>query len=351
MLAKLVKNVGRYVKYKPKYYEDTSRKLREAEKRRIILFATPNSGNLGDHAIAEAAKTFFEDNLSDDLYTEFSIHQYKYDKEHIQRKVNDEDIVVITGGGFLGNLWLLGENTVRDIIERFPNNKIVILPQTMFFDKKYDKEAELAKSVAIYNNHPNLTIFLRDERSYEKVLEHFPSIAVRRAPDIVTYMKHEKTYDREGALFCFRDDKEKLDYSHIVADIKEYIESKELTIKYTDTVISEKVDEKNRTLHLNNKYKEFGSSKIVITDRLHGMIFALITGTPCIAFNNSTGKVKGVYEWLKSSDHLVVLDNEDKYSADQIKKSIDYLLSLETNGYDTQLVQKHFEILVNEFKN
>ena len=31
---------------------------------------------------------------------------------------------------------------------------------------------------------------------------------------------------------------------------------------------------------------EIGKRKVVVTDRLHGMIFCAITGTPCVVFSN-----------------------------------------------------------------
>ena len=41
----------------------------------------------------------------------------------------------------------------------------------------------------------------------------------------------------------------------------------------------------------------------MITDRLHGMIFAYITNTPCIAIDNSNGKVKNFYKtWFEDND-------------------------------------------------
>ena len=41
---------------------------------------------------------------------------------------------------------------------------------------------------------------------------------------------------------------------------------------------------------------ELGSS---VTDRLHGMIFSVVTGTPCIALDNVSGKVRGVHAWIE----------------------------------------------------
>ena len=46
------------------------------------------------------------------------------------------------------------------------------------------------------------------------------------------------------------------------------------------------------------KLNEFRRYKLVITDRLHGMILSVISGTPWLARDNSSKKVSGVYELI-----------------------------------------------------
>ena len=49
-----------------------------------------------------------------------------------------------------------------------------------------------------------------------------------------------------------------------------------------------------------NKLRQFSSAEFVITNRLHGMLFSIITQTPVIALDNVTGKIKSLYNtWLK----------------------------------------------------
>ena len=46
-----------------------------------------------------------------------------------------------------------------------------------------------------------------------------------------------------------------------------------------------------REYFLNKKFREFSERNLIITDRLHGMIFAAITGTPCVAMDNISHKI------------------------------------------------------------
>ena len=62
----------------------------------------------------------------------------------------------------------------------------------------------------------------------------------------------------------------------------------------------------------------------MITDRLHGMVFCAITGTPCIVLSNNHHKVKGTYEWIKHLDYI-------KYVTDiaEVMKQVTYLYQRE----------------------
>jgi len=47
---------------------------------------------------------------------------------------------------------------------------------------------------------------------------------------------------------------------------------------------------------------DFSSSKLVVTDRLHGMVFAALAGTPCVVMGNCNYKVKGIYNWIENKE-------------------------------------------------
>ena len=65
-------------------------------------------------------------------------------------------------------------------------------------------------------------------------------------------------------------------------------------------------------LHIDDdKLEEFASSEIVVTDRLHGMIFAALTETPCIVVNSMSHKLRGCYEWIKSLDYIRFVEDFD----------------------------------------
>lgn len=56
----------------------------------------------------------------------------------------------------------------------------------------------------------------------------------------------------------------------------------------TDMCVDHMILPQNRADELNSKYEQFKHAQLVITDRLHGMIFAAITGTPCVVINSKS---------------------------------------------------------------
>lgn len=285
----------------------------------IYLLNTPEHGNLGDHAIALAIIEFLKDNYPQLNIIEITAMQYMRTKKILKHKILPENILAITGGGYLGDIWINEERRVREIIQTYNRNYIVIFPQTIAFENV----AELNLSKSYYSNHPKLFILTRERNSYDLVIkeELVPKKQVYCCPDMVMYLKNYKAVcDRKDVLLCFRKDKELSVSSLFKQKLEEYLELDfEEKVNYTDTVIEKDINLNKRKKEVEKKLLEFSSAKLVITDRLHGMIFAAVTGTPCIAFDNSTRKVSGVYEWIKDLGYVFFCKSEGEID-EEIKK-------------------------------
>jgi len=313
---------------------------------RIILIGTPVHGNLGDHAIAVAEKELFAEFIPERQVIEIVMPIYRAFASNIKRYINEQDIIIVSGGGWLGTLWKHNEDIVRQIISSYPYNKIVILPQTIFFEYTEEGHKEKEISRKIYSAHTNLIFCLRDKASYDFVLNNN---FVKRPekclyiPDMVLALNLDtNNKNRDGVLLCFRADREKNMSFRDRRRIKEWLREKGEKTTFTTTVYLDDIPLKNRQKTLDAKFKEFSSAKLVITDRLHGMLFAAVTGTPCIAFDNLTGKVKGVYEWIKYLNYIKVVDNEQ-----EAIKYIDLLLKLDDCVFDNNKLKESFKCLIS----
>lgn len=283
--------------------------------RRVLLLMTPEYGNLGDHAIAYATLKFLNDNFHDNTLIEITQRQLIYYFKNIMNNITDKDIVLITGGGYFGNLWFDdGEYIVRKIIKKCNHNKIIILPMTMFFTQNVLRNIELKKSMRIYSNHDNLYVFCREKSTYELLKRNskIDDLHLFLIPDMVLYLS-PKEYDKYNTiLICLRNDKEKnneIDTDKLLNYLKVNTNYK---FQLTTTRLNHDINIEDRNKYLTSKLKEFTESRLVITDRLHAMLFAYITCTPCIAIDNISHKISGVYEWIKDLDFIYLAKNTDE---------------------------------------
>jgi pyruvyl transferase EpsI len=122
-------------------------------------------------------------------------------------------------------------------------------------------------------------------------------------------------------------------------------------ITLTDTQLDHHVSIDDRALELKRMIDIIRNSELVITDRLHGMIFCAITSTPCIVMSNYNYKVSGVYEWIKDLKYVSFLELDDASSLDYIIRDM-LELKREDCKYDREGMLDKFlplkEVLVNE---
>jgi exopolysaccharide biosynthesis predicted pyruvyltransferase EpsI/glycosyltransferase involved in cell wall biosynthesis len=316
------------------------------EKQRLMLIGTPIHGNLGDHAIAIAENELFKKYVPELQLIEIVMPGYrKYTKE-IKRYINRKDIIIISGGGWLGTLWKHNEDVVRDIVGNFPDNKVVIMPQTIYFEDTEEGRKEREISREIYSSHKNLVFCLRDKKSYEFVLKNKlvqnPDNCLY-LPDMSLFLKQIKhNVKRKGILLCFRTDREKKMSARDRMRIKEWLWGRGYEIIFTSNICIGGIPLERRGKELDKKLEEYSSARLVITDRLHSMIFAAVTGTPCIAFDNLTGKVKGVYEWIKHLEYIKL-----SLSVDEAITDIGILLKDGYGSYDNSDIVRRFEYLIS----
>lgn len=276
---------------------------------RIILMNTHAGINIGDQLISEAELKFFQVFLPGYSVVEIPADLIQEELLFIKGKVFDDDIIAISGGGYMGSLWLdYGEDNVRKIIGNFKNNRVIVMPQSIYFEDSMAGKNEYIISKKTYNCHSNLIICAREKRTYGIVKQMLESESnVRLMPDMALLLKGNKNISiREKAGICFRSDKEKVIPDASAEIIKSHISSE---IVFLDMLADRYIGITDRKRIIELMISKVSSLKYVITDRLHCMILCAITGTPCVAFDNLTGKVSGVYEWLKDNTYIHVIND------------------------------------------
>ncbi|MBO7293401.1 MAG: polysaccharide pyruvyl transferase family protein, partial [Clostridia bacterium] len=282
-------------------------------------------GNLGDHAIVCAEYWMLSMAFPGRPIVEIANDEYKSHATLIERMTNDKDLVVIDGGGNLGTLWPREDDKITDIIRRFSNNRIIIFPQTCYYGGETPWEDRVSRNYEAYRGARDLTIMLRDFASFEFCQEHFPGVRFVLVPDIVLSLDPEvEEAERSGALLCFRGDCERVLREEDEEEIRRYLAERGMNCRDTSTVIKEAVGKHTREGEVTKKLLEFSSAELVVTDRLHAMIFAAITGTPCVALDNKSKKVSGVYRWIESLAHIRVVS-----APGEIEKAVESVTAIQ----------------------
>ena len=323
-----------------------------------FIFLAGDYGNLGDLAIRYAQEQFINKILPE--YTVVSISQsdtYKYLRS-IKRQLNENDLIFIQGGGNFGDLYPKADYGRLFICNFFNKSKVCIFPQTILFTNTKYGNWRKKSNIRTIKKRTSLTIFTRENKSYKVARDLFGYKKVQLCPDIVLSLlpsirKKKSNIKRDGIIITFRSDIEKKlsgqDQKSLVQLLLQngkklkYLDTDEGDIQVTSTELGfKKVDE------FLNKYS---NSELVVTDRLHGMIFAAITGTPCIVLSNSNHKIEETYkDWLRGCNYIKFIGD---FSIDKFKKQKNILLdkSFKSNYNSIDLAFDNLEKYVKRTAN
>lgn len=248
-------------------------------------------------------------------------------------KVSIGTIILLHGGGNFGDLWRGMQEFRLKIIESYPDNPIIIFPQSVNYENlnliKFD-----ARKMAL---HKKLIICARDIVSYNLLRKNFVN-DILLVPDMafcidLTYLqKWQKCVDR-GLLYVRRLDKElgsELNKDIIIAkdiDVRDWpsLENPSLPVRVCTKIISLQQKMKNckatnwlmtflsdavaskkfRPLMIRLGVKFISRYRLVYTTRLHVMILSVLLHKKVYFLDNSYGKNSSFYHtWLKDLDSV-----------------------------------------------
>ena len=179
-----------------------ARQLKPVLNERVIIADAPYYANIGDSLIWQGAVDFLHEN-------DF-ILLGSYGAGYFPFPNLDKDItIILTGGGNFGDLWRTLQDNRLEIIARYPENRIVMLPQSIFYQEKelINKDADMMA------RHSDLHLFARDQASYDILSARFNRNHVYLAPDMAfcidtRLLDRYRHRDIGKTLFLLRSDKE-----------------------------------------------------------------------------------------------------------------------------------------------
>lgn len=284
-----------------------------SNKPKIYIFLGTDYPNLGDHALTLAHKQFLEYNFPGYEVIEFSVDRTLDAVEFLKKSITSRDLITIKGGGNIGIEYFREELLRRKIINTFDSNTIVLFPQTVYFPDTKIGIREFVNTIETFKQRDNIYVFVRDLKSYS-LLKKEKMKNIFLVPDIVFSMNENtqgsiKT-NQKKVLLCLRNDREKSKDRLESSWIRKTLEDRGYSVEITDTVVDFDVNKQNREKVLSEKLTDFSNSSIVITDRLHGMIFSYICKTPCLVLETYNHKVTGQYEWIQESNAVNLIQSK-----------------------------------------
>src|SRR6266496_4567 len=296
-------------------------------KQRCIYVDYPLHANIGDLLINHGSEQFFK---------EQGLNIWRrYNQYGFPRRINGvtkKDVFLLHGGGNLGDLWEPYQSFRESILELYPENRVIFLPQTVHFQSAERKRESLRKMSA----HRNLDVFTRDYASQEQLRAgglDCVSMAPDMAHSLMGVIKPSSTSPPNSELGLIRNDREGslppeelrnskypvLDWDHgtialsrrmshpvvlrAVKAVGRYgrpLDAHGLWYWHVKGMIGDGVD-------LLSRYET------IITNRLHAILLGLLLGRKVKAWDNSYGKLSGYYDaWLSNVSSLTLYRREPR---------------------------------------
>ena len=291
-----------------------------------FYFDYPMHLNVGDLLIYAGTEAFFKEyNINIRLRRCLQT----FDINEVKKNITKNTTIICHGGGNLGDLYPLLQKLREELVINFPNNRIILLPQTGYFSN----QNEMKKSAAIFSAHKDCHLFARDLPTLE-LLKNF-SDKVILCPDMAHQLygefplKNKVESIEKNKLYFLRKDIEAsqlekniestLSASAVVKDWDDIVTSNDIMYAriYSKlarisnishlSIFKDKINDLwyKHTLNIIERARnEFMKYDLVVTSRLHGHIFSCLLGIPNQVCDNSYGKNLGYYnQWTKDIDY------------------------------------------------
>lgn len=289
------------------------------DKNDVFYLDYPLHLNVGDLLIYHGTEQFFIDH---NINVTLKRSEYDTDIEEIKQIITPNTTILLHGGGNFGDLYPQHQNLRETVVQSFPNNRVIVLPQTLF----YKSQETLEKSTALFRRHKDCHLLARDERTAKAFEQFSPNVYL--SPD----MAHElygtlptKNTNTGKALYFLRKDIEASDIEKNIAaqlSVGSHIKDWDDILSKRDGIVLaigwrlakfahkrhlgwlKNVVQyfwKNYTLRIVKRVaQDFLNYDNITTTRLHGHIFSCLLEIPNVVCDNSYGKNTGYADlWTK----------------------------------------------------
>lgn len=296
----------------------------------VIIVDAPYYKNIGDVLIWEGEIQFLHEKGCN-LLGSYSSHTFLFPD------IDSKTTILFNGGGNLGDIYPEHMVFLKKIINKYPNNKIIVFPQTVHYNNKKSLEKDMQE----LSLHKNMFFCTRDVVSRNNVMQFLGENRVACLPDmafcidLTPYIPSQPDKSNGDMLYIHRTDCEvstgelptipnnagtiyTADWPTFTSYFgKSYIFNTVLDrmyrfIPFSDKWLGSLWDTYAMNVFRVNMIKEginfIKNYDIVQSERLHGAILAILLGKKVIIVDNSYGKNSSFYNtWLKEFDQISLL--------------------------------------------
>lgn len=302
-----------------------------------IYLDLPYHDNSGDALIWQGTVDFLK-RLAYKSYGSFSAETFNLPK------LPDNVIILLHGGGNFGDLYPFYHQFKLSILNYYPENKIIFLPQTIY----YKDLLNFREDMRVINEHKNIVFCARDKVTFKIFNEHKADHAkLLLLPDMAFCMSAD-WFDKakkntQKRLYIKRIDGElsnnesKLEINSFdrVADWPTYSDPETpemkkmrfylkwlgrfqrrlpIFVKPMKKIVNNYANQVFREHIVNQAITFINGYDIITTTRLHGCILSVLLGKEIILLDNSYGKNSNFYEaWLSEYYSIKLVSKENGY--------------------------------------
>ena len=307
----------------------------------FLLLDIPNHRNIGDSLIWKGEQMFFQD-LKHNCLGEYNRNTFDFNDVK-NEKIN----LLLHGGGNFGDIYRTSQDFRFKVLEQFPNNRIILLPQTVYYNDHDLLKIDLERM----SKHKNLFLCVRDNVSLKMLQPYFDNERLFLLPDMAFFINIDNNIKsnllKKEVLYMDRVDIEaterindsilnrivkdsKVSYSDwptynksfgFLTKIQSFLEYKEGSlskifkkIPILNLLVDNAYGLKRRNgvnFYTDQGIEFINKYDVVLTTRLHGLILSVLLDKEIYVIDNSYGKCRTFYDaWLSDFENIKFLENE-----------------------------------------
>ena len=301
---------------------------------RAALINYPNHHNVGDPALYVGTLRTLK---RIGVRVTYRCDQLTYSRSALGIELDrGTEVVLINGGGNLGDQY--PQQVVRErVLSDFPDVRTIQLPQSLWFVSEPNRE----RFGELVTRHQDLTLLWRDRDSYETAVRTFaapailcPDMALGLGPkirpiaasqDVLWLRRTDRESASPGSLGGVVDGLEPVDWLDASPEEAVGCSSGRWLLR-ANRFLTRWTTRRPwlwrplaRTFEpLAERRLEFGCrllarGRVVVTDRLHGVVIALLMGIPVIAVDTTNRKVSSfINTWLPGAPEVRLAESHEQ---------------------------------------